>query len=323
MKAVICPKYGSPDVLQLQDVAKPAPNENEVLIKIEAASVNPLDWHKMRGDPFLVRLSDGFSKPKDPRLGADVAGIVEEVGAGVTQFQPGDEVYGEFSPGGLAEYICAAESKVARKPANLSFEEAAAIPVAGLTALQGLRDHGEIQAGQSVLINGASGGVGTFAVQMAKFFGAEVTGVCSTRNVEMVRSLGADHIVDYTQADFTRHGKRYDLVFDAVGNCSVADYKRVLTPSGNAVVVGFTTMLRMLGVMLFGMLTTRTSDRKIGPMLAKPTQDDLNSLREMVEAGTITPVIDRHYPLIEAAEAIRYLETGRARGKVVVTVGAG
>lgn len=323
MKAVICPKYGSPDVLQLQDVAKPTPEENEVLIKIEAASVNPMDWHKMRGAPFLVRLSGGFSKPNDPRLGADVAGIVEAVGSGVTQFQPGDEVYGEFSPGGLAEYVCAAENKVARKPINLSFEEAAAIPVAGLTALQGLRDHGEIQAGQSVLINGASGGVGTFAVQIAKAIGAEVTGVCSTRNVDLVNSLGADHVVDYKQTDFTRQGIRYDLIFDAVGNCSVGDYKRALTPSGNAVVVGFTTMLRMVGVMLLGSLTARSSDRKIAPMLAKPTQDDLNHLAELAETGKITPRIDRRYPLAEAADAIRYLETGRARGKVVITVGAG
>jgi NADPH:quinone reductase-like Zn-dependent oxidoreductase len=322
MKAIICPQYGSPDVLKLKDVAKPTPKDDEVLVKVHAASANPLDWHKMRGAPFLVRLSDGLLKPKNTLLGADIAGRVEAVGSKVTQFQPGDEVFGDVSAGGFAEYVCAREKALALKPANLSFEQAAAAPVAALTALQGLRNQGQIRPGQQVLINGASGGVGTFAVQIAKAFGAEVTGVCSTRNVDLVRSIGADHVIDYTQAAFTRNGRRYDLIFDAVGNRSAADYIRALSPNGICVVAGFTTMSRMIvQVALLGSLASKTGNKKIGAMLANVNKQDLDCLKELLETGKVVPVIDRCYPLHETAEAIRYLETGRARGKVVIVVG--
>ena len=232
MKAILFTKYGSPDVLQLTEVEKSAPKDDQVLVKVHAASANPLDWHRMRGEPFLARLSEGLLKPKNPRLGADIAGRVEAVGTSVTEFQPGDDVFGTTT-GGFAEYVCAAETRLALKPANLSFEAAAAVPVAALTALQGLRDKGQVQPGQRVLINGASGGVGTFAVQLAKSFGAEVTGVCSTRNLDMVCSIGADHVIDYTKEDFTRNGQQYDLIYDAVGNRSVSDYSRALSRPGN------------------------------------------------------------------------------------------
>ena len=321
MKAIIYPKYGSPDVLEYTDQEKPTPTDDEVLVKIEAASVNPLDWHRMRGQPFLVRLSDGLRKPKDSRLGADIAGRVEAVGRNVSQFQLGDEVFGEIYAGGLAEYACKHEASLALKPTTTSFEEAAAVPVAALTALQGLRDHGQIQPGQKVLINGASGGVGTFAVQIAKSFGAEVTGVCSTRNLAMVRSIGADHVIDYTQEDFARNGQKYDLLLDAFGNRSVADYRRTMTLKGICVVVGFTTLGRMLPVMLSGLFASRSKGQKISTMLASVKQADLVYLKELMEAGKVVSVIDRRYPLHESAEAIRYLETSRARGKVVITVG--
>ncbi|MCG8350857.1 MAG: NAD(P)-dependent alcohol dehydrogenase [Chloroflexales bacterium] len=322
MKAIVHTQYGSPDVLELREGAKPAPKEDKVLVNVHAASANPLDWHKMRGAPFLVRPSDGLLKPKNIMLGADMAGRVEAVGSKVTQFQPGDEVFGDVSTGGFAEYVCAREKELALKPANLSFEQAAAVPVAALTALQGLRDKGQIQPGQKVLINGASGGVGTFAVQIAKELGAEVTGVCSTRNLDMVRSIGADHVIDYTQADFTRNGRRYDLIFDAVGNRSAADYMRALSPNGICVVAGFTTMSRMIfQVVLLGSLASKTGNKKIGSMLATVNKQDLDCLKELLEAGKVVPVIDRCYPLHETAEAIRYLEAGHARGKVVITVG--
>lgn len=321
MKAIVYPQYGSPDVLQLKEVVKPTPQDNEVLIKIHAASANPLDWHRMRAAPFFVRLGDGLLKPTNPRLGADIAGRVEAVGSNVTEFQPGDEVFGDISAGGFAEYVCAPTNALALKPIILSFEQAAAVPVAALTALQGLRDKGQIQAGQKMLINGASGGVGTFAVQLAKAFGAEVTGVCSTRNVEMVRSIGADHVIDYTQADFTRDGRRYDLIFDAVGNCSAADYMRALSPNGICVVAGFTTMSRMIfQVALLGSLVSKTGNKKIGAMLATVNKQDLDCLKELLEAGKVVPVIDRCYPLHEVPEAMRYLEAGHARGKVVITM---
>ena len=321
MKAIVFTKYGSPDVLQFKEVAKPTPKENEVLLHVQAASVNPLDWHKMRGEPFLVRLTDGLRQPKNTRLGADIAGRVDAVGSNVTRFQPGDEVFGGTSAGGLAEYVCAAADKLTRKPANCSFTEVAAVPVAALTALQALRDHGQIQSGQRVLINGASGGVGTYAVQIAKSFGAEVTGVCSTRNVEMVRSLGADHVIDYTQEDFTQNGQRYDLLLDNVGNCSVADYKRTLAPKGICVVVGFTKLALMFQVIVRGAWVSKTGSQKIGSMLANVNQADLIYLQALLEAGKIRSVIDRSYPLSEAAEAIRYLEAGHAQGKVVITMG--
>ena len=318
MKAILYPKYGSPDVLQFKEVEKPTPKDNEILVKMYAASANPLDWHLMRASPFLARLGGGLRKPKDPRLGVDFAGRVEAVGSNVTQFQPGDEVFGAAT-GAFAGYLCVAENEVALKPANLSLEEAAAVPVAATTALQGLRD--KVHSGQKVLVNGASGGVGTFAVQIAKSFGAEVTGVCSTRNLDMVRSIGADHVIDYTREDFTRNGQRYDLIYDAVGNRSVTDYKRALNPGGICVVAGFSKLSRLFQHMVLGPLRSKVGSKKVGLMgIAKINQKDLLYLRELLEAGKVVPVIDRRYSLCEVPEAIRYLEKGHARGKVVITV---
>lgn len=323
MKAIVYDTYGSPDVLKLEEVEKPTPKADEVLVKIHAASANPADWHMMRGEPFLARLEGGLRKPQNRMLGVDLAGRVESVGGSVKEFKPGDEVFGEkFETGfgGFAEYVCVPERALALKPANLSFEAAAAVPLAALTALQGLRT-GKIQSGQKVLVNGASGGVGTFAVQIAKSFGTEVTGVCSTRNLELVRSIGADHAIDYTQTDFTRNGQQYDLIFDAVGNRSVSDYKRALTPNGICVIAGFTSMSHLFDHMVLGPLRSRFSSRKVGPMKTVQTnKPDLLFLKSLLEAGKVVPVIDRRYPFSETAEAIRYLETGRARGKVVILV---
>jgi len=317
MKAIVYTEYGPPDVLQFKDVEKPAPKEDEVLVKVHAASANPADWHLMRAEPFLARLANGLLKPKNTKLGADLAGRVEAISGNVTQFQVGDDVFGELSLkelGTFAEYVCAPEELLALKPARMTFEQAAAVPLAAFTALQGLRDKGQIQPGQRVLINGASGGVGTFAVQIAKSFGTEVTGVCSTRNLDMVRSIGADHAIDYTQADFTQTAQRYDLIFDAVGNRSVSDYERALSPNGICSVAGFTSLSRLFQIMLLG-------GKKVGMMkTAKANKDDLVFIKELLEAGKVVPVIDRCYPLAETAEAIRYLETGHARGKVVITV---
>jgi NADPH:quinone reductase-like Zn-dependent oxidoreductase len=325
MRAVVYHEYGSPDVLELQEVEKPTVKGDEVLIRVHAASVNPADWHLMRAEPFTARIEMGFRKPKHSILGIDVAGRVEAVGSNVTQFQPGDEVFGETfqaGGGGFAEYVAVAEDRIALKPVNLTFEEAAAVPLAASTALQGLRDKGRIQAGQQVLINGASGGVGTFAVQIAKSFGAEVTGVCSTRNLELVRAIGAEHVVDYTREDFTGSGQTYDLIYCAVGNRSAADYKRALNPNGICVVAGFTTMSHMLlQVLLLGAWASLSGGRKVGFMgTVRPNKEDLVFLRELLEAGKVAPVIDRRYPLSETAEAIRYLEGGHARGKVVIVV---
>jgi len=324
MQAIVYTKYGSPDVLQLKEVAKPTPKDNQVLIKIYAASANPLDWHLMRAEPFLARLENGLLKPKNTKLGADVAGRVEAVGRNGTQFQAGDEVFGAISInelGGFAEYVCAPEALLALKPAKMTFEQAAAVPIAAFTALQGLRDKGQIQSGQKVLINGASGGVGTFAVQIAKSFGTEVTGVCSTRNLDIVRSIGADYVIDYTKEDFTQNGQRYDLIFDAVGNRSVSDYQRALRPNGIGSVAGFTTLSRLFQVILLGAWVSKTGRQKIGLMAtASPNKKDLVFIKELLEAGKVVPVIDRTYPLSEVAEAIRYLEEGHARGKVVITV---
>ena len=320
MKAIVYTQYGSPDVLQFKEVEKPAPTDGQILVKIYAASANPLDWHLMRASPFLARLAGGLRKPKDPRLGADFAGRVEAVGPNVTQFQPGDEVFGA-STGAFAEYICVAESEVALKPTNLSFEQAAVVPVAATTALQGLRDTGQIHTGQRVLVNGASGGVGTFAVQIARAFGTEVTGVCSTRNLDMVRSIGADHAIDYMKEDFTRTGQHYDLIYDAVGNRSVSAYKRALNPGGTCVFAGFTRLPRLFEHMLLGPLRSKFGDKKVGLMgTAQIKQKDLIYLKELVEDGKVTSVIDRRYSLRETAEAIRYLEAKHARGKVVITV---
>ena len=314
MKAILFTEYGSADVLQFTDVEKPVPADNEVLIKVLAASANPLDWHSMRGAPFIARLEFGLQKPKDPRLGADVAGCIEAVGKNVTQFQIGDEVFGDIFKGSFAEYACTSEKLLAAKPANTSFEAAAAVPVAALTALQGLRDKGKIRSGQKVLINGASGGVGTFAVQIAKSYGTEVTGVCSTRNLDLVRSIGAQHVIDYTKEDFTNNGQQYDLIFDTIGNLSVSGCQRALSPNGICAIAGFTTMFHLFQVMLFG-------GKKVGMMeTAKADKKDLLFIKELLETGKVVPVIDRTYKLNETAEAIRYLETSRARGKVVVTV---
>ena len=317
MKAIVYTEYGPPEVLQLKEVERPVPRDDEVLVKIHAASANAADWHLMRAEPFLARLENGLLKPKNTKLGADVAGRVEGVGKNVTQFQAGDEVFGSMplnELGTFAEYLCALEDALALKPARLTFEQAAAVPLAAFTALQGLRDKGQIQPGQKVLINGASGGVGTFAVQIAKSYGTEVTGVCSTRNLDLVRSIGADHVIDYTQEDFTRNGQRYDLIFDAVGNRSISDYQRALSPDGICSVAGFTSLSRLFQVMFLG-------GKKIGLMqTAKANKKDLVIIQELLEAGKVVPVIDRSYPLSEVPEAIRYLETGHARGKVVITV---
>jgi len=322
MKAIVIEKYGSPDVLQFKEVERPTPNDNQVLLRVQAASANPLDWHLMRGEPFIARLmGTGLLKPKSSKVGADVAGRVEAVGKDVTQFKPGDEVFGTCN-GSFAEYACAREDRLALKPANVSFEEAAAIPVAATTALQGLRNKGQIQPGQKVLVNGASGGVGTFAVQIAKSYGTEVTGVCSTRNLDLVRKIGADHVVDYTQEDFTKNEQqRYDLIFDAVGNRSVSDYKRALKPGGTCAVAGFSSMSRMFEHSALGPLRSKTGNKKVGGMgMAKINQNDLVFLKQLVETQKVRPVIDRRYPLSETADAIRYLEAGHAQGKVVITV---
>jgi NADPH:quinone reductase-like Zn-dependent oxidoreductase len=322
MKAIVWTQYGPPEVLQFKEVAKPAPKDNEVLVKVHAASVNTLDL-AMRG-PFLARIiTGGLLKPKDQRLGVDLAGRVEAVGSTVTQFQPGDEVFGR-GLGAFAEYACAREDAVVLKPANSSFEEAAAAPVAALTALQGLRDKGQIQPGQQVLIHGASGGVGTFAVQIAKAFGAEVTAVCSTRNVDMARSIGADQVIDYTQADCTRNGQRYDLILAVNGYHSIFAYRRALRPTGRYVLVGASKahlFQALLQALLLGPVISRTGSQKMGFMgIAKINQQDLGVVKELLEAGKVVPVIERRYPLRETAEALRYLEEGHARGKVVITV---
>jgi NADPH:quinone reductase-like Zn-dependent oxidoreductase len=320
MKAIVYTKYGSPDVLELKEVEKPAPKDDEVLVKVYAASVNAYDWHFLTADIFLIRLmGGGLFKPKDTRLGADMAGRVEEVGRNIKQFRPGDDVFGDVSHGGFAEYVCAPENKLALKPANLSFKEAAAVPMAALTALQGLRDEGQTHPGQKVLINGASGGVGTFAVQIAKLFGAEVTAVCSTRNLDQARSLGADHVIDYTREDFTQNGQQYDLILAANGYHSLSAYKRALTPQGIYVMAGGKPA-QIFQAMLMGPWMSETGGKKMGGVSAKIDQKDLGLIKELIEAGKVKPVIDRWYPLSETAEALRYLGTGHAKGKVVITM---
>ena len=322
MKAIVYTEYGSPDVLHLKEVVKPTPTDNEVLVKVYAVSANAADVHLLRADPFLIRLSSGLLKPKNTILGSDVAGRVEAVGGNVKQFKPGDEVFGDISAcgwGGFAEYVCAREDALVLKPANSSFEEAAAVPMAAVTALQGLRNKGQIQPGQKVLINGASGGVGVFAVQIAKAFGAEVTAVCSTRNLDIVSSIGADHVIDYTREDFTQNGQRYDLILAANGYRSISDYRRALSPMGIYVTTGG-SMAQLSEVMLKGPWISMTGSQKMGNLLAKPNKQDLAFIKELLEAGKVVPVIDRCYPLIETAEAIRYLEEGHAQGKVVITV---
>ena len=323
MKAIVYQKYGSPDVLELKDVEKPTPKDNEVLVKVHATSIVFSDLAFVRGKPFLVRMmGSGLLKPKQKILGVDVAGRVEAVGASAKQFHPGDEVFGDLSGCGrgcYAEYVCAPENALALKPANCSFEEAAAVPESAVVALQGLRDKGRIQPGQKVLVNGASGGIGTFAVQIAKSFGAEVTGVCGTRNLDMVRSIGADHVIDYTQQDFTKNGERYDLILATAGYRSIFDYKRALSPRGIHVVTGG-SMAQIFQPMLIGPWITMTGSKKMVNLSVRPNQDDLVVMKELIEAGKVKPVIDRCYTLSEISEALRYYDEGHARGKVVITL---
>ena len=316
MKAFTYEKYGPPERLRLAEVDMPAPDAGEVLVRVRAVSVNPADWHSMRGKPVFARASLGLLRPKHKILGVDIAGHVEAVGGGVSEFKPGDEVYAnllDHGYGGFAEYVSVPVGVVSSKPATLSFEEAAAVPMAAVTALQGLRHHGEIRPGQKVLINGATGGVGTFAVQLARSYGSEVTGVTSTRNVEFVRSLGADDVVDYTTTDFVRSGRRYDLILDTVGNRSVPDLSRALAEGGKAAVTGFTSVAKLLGVSLRG-------GKNIAQVQAHVATKDLELLSELIGAGKVRPQIDRRYPFAEIPAAIAYLEQGRARGKVVAEV---
>jgi len=321
MKAVVCERYGSPDVLELREVDKPIPADDEVLVRVRATSVNPVDWHGVTGTPYIARLQTGLRGPKSAAVGVDFAGQVEAVGRDVTVLASGDDVFGGRN-GAFAEYVCV-RNAVAVKPSNLTFEQAAAVPVAAITALQGLRDKGALQPGQKVLVNGASGGVGTFAVQIAKALGAEVTGVCSTGNVELVRSLGADHVVDYTREDFTRRAEQYDLLLDNAGSRSFSAYRRVLRPDGHLVVVGGPKNSKLLGP-LAHMVTTLAASKirrqKAVAFLAKLNKEGLRILTELLEAGTVRPVIDRTYELAEIADALRYLGEGHARGKIVVTV---
>jgi NADPH:quinone reductase-like Zn-dependent oxidoreductase len=319
MKAIVYHNYGSPDVLKCEDFETPTPGDDEVLIRVRAASVNALDWRLMRGKPLLTRLMmGGLRKPRITRPGVDLAGQVETVGRNVTQFKPGDEVFGA-GRGAFAEYACAVEEKLALKPANVSFEAAAAVPVAAITALQGLRDKGRIQRGQRVLVDGASGGVGTFAVQIAKSFGAEVTAVCSTRNVDTARSIGADHVIDYRRENFTQSGRRYDLILAANAYHSILDYRRALSRDGIYVMAGG-GWAQILQAMLLGPLLSRIGSKKMHFVMAKIDKTDLLLLKDLLAAGTIVPVIDRRYPLRNVAEAVRYLEEEHAKGKVVITV---
>jgi len=324
MKAIVCTEYGSPDVLQLQEVAKPAPKNDEVLIKIHAASVNARDWRFMRARPFFIRLvPGGFLQPKNKILGADVAGQVETIGSSVKQFKPGDEVFGYLPSstgrGTFAEYVCAEENAITLKPANLSFEQAAAVPLAAITALQGLCDKGNIQPGQKVLIQGASGGVGTFAVQIAKALGAEVTGVCSTRNLDMVRSLGADHVIDYRKQDFTRNGRRFDLILAVNGYHPISHYLRALGPEGVYVVAGG-SMVQLIQASLRGRRNSQTGSQKAHVVSLVQSQKDLIFMRELLESGKVIPVVDGCYPLRKTPEACWYFEKEHPKGKVVITM---
>jgi NADPH:quinone reductase-like Zn-dependent oxidoreductase len=322
MKAILHTKYGPPDLLKLEEVEKPIPGDDEVLVRVRAASVTYSNLMLVRGEPFVGRLMGmGLLKPKQKIPGADIAGQVEAVGVKIKQFQPGDEVFGDLSDcgrGGFAEYVCAPENALALKPANISFAEAAAVPEAALVALQALRDHGQIQRGQKVLIYGASGGIGTFAVQIAKHFGAEVTCVCSKRNLDLVRSLGADHVIDYTEEDFTESGQQYDLIVATAGYRSIFDYKRALGAKGIYVSTGG-SMAQTFQALLLGSLISRAGGKKLGAMLVKPNKD-LVFMKELIEVGKVKPVIDRCYPLSEASEALRYYGEGHARGKVVITI---
>ena len=321
MKAIVYHEYGSPDVLGLEEVGKPAPRDGEVLLRVRAASVNPLDWHYLRGTPYLMRLGTGLRRPRTPRLGVDVAGQIEAVGRNVTQFEPGDSVFG-VCRGAFAEYAVAPESAVIKKPGNVTFEQAAAVPVAAITALQGLRDRGRLRPGQRVLVNGAAGGVGTFAVQIAKALRAEVTGVCSARNVELVRSLGADRALDYTREDFTAAGDRYHLILDCIGNHSLRACRRALEPGGTCVIIGAPggRWVAPLPRVLRAMVLSRFVSQNFAMHLTRRSREDLTTVRDLIVAGKATPVVDRTYRLSAVPEAIRYLEAGHARGKVVIAV---
>jgi NADPH:quinone reductase-like Zn-dependent oxidoreductase len=322
MKAIVYTKYGPTNVLRLEEVEKPTPKDNEVLVKIYATTVTPGDVIVVKGEPFPVRFFSGLLKPKHKIPGKEMAGQVEAVGRNVTQFKPGDEVFGDLTVCGLgafAEYVSVPETAIAPKPANLTFEEAAAVPESAVVALQGLRDHGKIRPGQKVLINGTSGGVGSYAVQIAKSFGAEVTAVCSTRNLDRARSLGADHVIDYTKVDFTQNGQHYDLILAANGYHPIADYKRALSPEGIFVATGG-SMAQTFEAMLQGPIISMRGSKKMGNMLVKPNKNDLVFMKDLIEAGKVVPTIDRRWPLSEFAEAFRYLEEGHAQGKIVIIV---
>jgi NADPH:quinone reductase-like Zn-dependent oxidoreductase len=326
LKAIVRDTYGSPDVLELTDIDKPEPGDDEVLLRVHAASVNPADWHILRGAPYIARIEFGLRKPKDRVLGCDVAGHIEAVGKNVTMLQPGEEVFGSpfmHGLGAFAEWVCISEDLLAPKPAALSFEQVAAVPLAALTALQGLRDQGRIEPGHKVLIIGASGGVGTFAVQIAKSFDAEVSGVCSTRNVEMVRALGAEHVIDYTREDFTQSGQKYDLIFQLAGTLSPSECRSALTSNGNLVLSSGESEGRWIGPVdrvIKGLVLSGFVSQKMASFTVKPNREDLQLLKQFIEDGTLTPEIDRTYPLAQVPEAIRYLEEGHARGKVVITL---
>ena len=322
MKAAIYTSYGPPDVIRIADVEKPVPRDDEVLIRVRAASVNPLDWRLMKGEPRVIRIMPRLLKMPIGRPGVDVSGEIEAVGKNIRQFKPGDAVFGSC-PAAFAEYACPSESKIAMKPADVTFEQAASVNVAGLTALQGLRDHGKIQARSKVLINGASGGVGTFAVQIAKTFGAVVTGVCSTRNIDMVRSIGADEVIDYTQDNFTRSNQRYDLILDCVGNHSFSECRRVLNSDGRFVGVGAPhdlSVMALLAPMIRDLLLSVFVSQKAVMFIAKSSQNDLTLLGELIASGKLTPVIDSRYSLSETPDAVRQVEQGHARGKVIITL---
>ena len=325
MKAIVYCDYGLAN-LKLEEIEKPVPNDEQILVRVRAASVNPYDWHFVEGTPYVMRaMGVGLRKPKDTRLGVDFAGTVEAVGKNVTQFKPGDEVFGGRA-GAFAQYVCPRAGRaVALKPASISFEDAASVNIAGITALQALRDKGKVQPGQKVLINGASGGVGTFAVQIAKSLGAEVTGVCSTRNVDLVKSLGADHVIDYTKEDFTKSAERYDVMLDNVGNHSLSECKGVLTPAGKYVLIGGggagdQGFLGGLGKALWAMVFSKFVNQQMGMMMADANHNDLTVLADLMQSGKLKPVIDRTYKLEQVPDAIRYVEQGHARGKVAITV---
>ncbi len=325
MTAIVYRCYGPPDVLRLEDVAKPVPGDDDVLVRVHAAAVNPYDWHFMRGSPYIMRLGSGIGAPKDTRLGVDFSGTVEAVGSNVTKFKPGDEVFGGRS-GAFAEYVTVREDRaIALKPDNISFEEAASVGIAGITALQALRDEGRLQPGQKVLINGASGGVGTFAVQIAKALGAEVTGVCSTRNVDTVRRLGADQVFDYTREDYTESGQQFDVIIDLVGNRSLSANRRVLAPEGKFVIIGapkgnwFRPLMGPIKAMVYSPFVSQ----EMGMFISQFKQEDLNDIADLMRSGKVTPVIDRIYSLNETSAAIRYSEEGHARGKIIISVNQG